>query len=119
MPAAKKELKAYAMRVEVSEDGGTSILNLYILDNDDPAHDNRPFALIEHLRTDPGCEGRGLASAALEEAERAARVFNCYKIMLATSSTEPNVRHLYEKMGFVSDYKTCYWKSLESSGDES
>lgn len=54
-----------------TEMGGAvvSSLNLYILENDDPVHDNRPFALIENIRTDPDHRRRGYASRNIRRAE--------------------------------------------------
>lgn len=92
-----------------------SSLNLYILENDDPHHDCRPFAFIENVRTQSGFENRGFASALLEKAIMRAKSARCYKVVLETSSTAPNVRHLYEKVGFRSDVKTAYYLGLDHS----
>lgn len=89
-----------------------SSLNLYILENDDTSHDCRPFALIENVRTEEGHENRGYASELLQEAIAVARSFGCYKLILETSSKRQNVHHLYDKAGFVKDYKTAYYMKL-------
>ncbi len=94
-----------------------SSLNLYILKNDDAHHDCRPFALIENVRTREGFENRGFASELLKEAIQIAKEAKCYKVVLETSSTAPNVAHLYEKVGFSRNVKTAYYLGLdEDSG---
>lgn len=96
----------------VFDDRVVSSLNLYLLENDDPAHKCRPFALIEHVRTLPEFENRGYATELLMEAIDHARRADCYKVCLMTSSKEPNVHHLYEKVGFRSGFKVAYWMNL-------
>lgn len=90
-----------------------SSLNLYILENDDPHHDCRPFAFIENMRTREGFENRGFATELLKEAIQIAKEAQCYKVVLETSSTAPNVAHLYEKVGFKSNVKTAYYLGLD------
>ncbi len=93
-----------------------SSLNLYVLNNDDEAHDGRPFAVIENVRTDERFQNQGYAQQLLREAINKARASGCYKVMLATSSTKANVDHLYRKMGFSDSVKRCFYLNLESDG---
>lgn len=86
---------------------------LAIIPSDDPKHDCRPFAIIENVRTMKGYENKGYATKCLEEAIKEAKKENCYKIFLTTSSTKPNVHHLYQKLGFKNDIKICYQKNLD------
>lgn len=89
-----------------------SSLNLRILENDDPAHDCRPFAVIDNVRTEEAHRRRGYAAENLKRAERIARDAGCCKIMLCTSSRDEGVRRLYAKAGYDGEYKTCYCKAL-------
>lgn len=102
------------IKIEKAVNGSiVSSLNLYILDNDDPKHNNRPFALIENVHTIEGFENKGYASQLLHEAIDIARIKNCYKVILETSSKSEVVEHLYAKAGFTAGYKTAYYLSLE------
>lgn len=98
---------------KICEDQVVSSLNLYILENDDPTHEYRPFALIEHMWTLPGFENKSYATKLLMDAIKRAKEANCYKICLMTSSRKPNVHHLYEKVGFLSGHKKAYWMDLD------
>jgi len=86
---------------------------LAIIPSDDSKHNNRPFAIIENVRTSKGYENKGYATKCLEEAIKEAKKANCYKIFLTTSSNKPNVHHLYKKLGFREDIKICYQKNLD------
>lgn len=101
------------IKVTTEVDGAVvSSLNLYILENDDPAHDNRPFALIENIRTDPEHRRKGHASRNIRRAEQMARDAGCYKMMICTSSSREEVHRLYRNAGYDGGYKTCYYKAL-------
>ena len=76
-------------------------------------HGGRPYAVVEHVVTDPDFGGRGLASALLREAEKAAREAGCYKIMLITSRAGAHVHHLYQKAGCHSEGLTAYANYLD------
>lgn len=86
---------------------------LAIIPSDDPKHNNRPFAIIENVRTTKGYENKGYATKCLLEAIEEAKKSNCYKIFLTTSSDKANVHHLYKKLGFKDDIKICYQKNLD------
>ena len=71
-------------------------------------HGGRPYAVMEHVVTDPDFGGRGLASALLREAEKLAREADCYKTMLITSRAGAHVHRLYQKTGYHSEGLTAY-----------
>lgn len=112
------KLSTEGMKLTIEADGVTvSSLNLYILANDDPAHDNRPFASVEHVTTLEEHRRQGYASRLLRRAEEIARERNCYKITLSTSSKKESVHRLYQKAGYDGSHKMLYYKKLDSSSD--
>nr|WP_261597129.1 GNAT family N-acetyltransferase [Methanoculleus sp. Afa-1] len=61
----------------------------------------RSYGLIENVVTDREHRNRGFGTALLTHALECAWEENCYKVMLLTGRSEPNVFRLYEKAGFV------------------
>lgn len=61
----------------------------------------RPYGLIENVVTHRESRNRGFGTALLNHALECAWNENCYKVMLLTGRSEPNVFRLYEKAGFV------------------
>lgn len=68
----------------------------------------RPFALIENVVTDPGYRNRGMGTAVLHFAMRAAWEQRCYKVMLSSGRTEEATLRFYEKAGFKGGGKTFF-----------
>lgn len=70
---------------------------LYILHND--LH-KEPFGFIEDVYVDARCRGKGygteLVEALIDEAKRE----GCYKIVLTSRNTKPEVHRFYAKFGF-------------------
>lgn len=65
----------------------------------------RPYALIENVVTHVNYRRRGIGQRVLEKALAFAWERNCYKTMLLTSRTEPEVHAFYERCGFVAGEK--------------
>ena len=75
------------------ESDGASVGAICVADFADPAQRKR----VSPLFILPECRGRGLAQAAIAEAER---LHGAHGWMLATIAQEAGNRHLYEKMGY-------------------
>ncbi|MCL2050686.1 MAG: GNAT family N-acetyltransferase [Lachnospiraceae bacterium] len=72
----------------------------------------RPYAVIENVITDPDYRSRGFASLILSAAKNIAEESNCYKIMLMTSAKEENTLNFYKRAGYNSNDKTAFIKWL-------
>lgn len=68
----------------------------------------RPYAFIENVVTHEDYRGRGLAHECLDFAKAIAQSENCYKMMLLTSSKNPDTHHFYQSAGYNSADKTAY-----------
>ncbi len=68
----------------------------------------RPYGLIENVVTHPDYRRRGLGTAVLKHALRAAWERNCYKVMLLTGSRNEATLRFYEKAGFERGVKTGF-----------
>lgn len=68
----------------------------------------RPYAVIENVITDPNYRGRGFASLILSAAKSIAEENNCYKIMLMTGSKEESTLKFYQRAGYNSNDKTAF-----------
>lgn len=75
-------------------------------------HEQRPYALVENVVTDPAYRGRGLATACLEAACGIARSAGCYKVMLLTGSKQDATLRFYERAGFNQNDKTAFIRWL-------
>jgi len=65
----------------------------------------RPYGLIENVVTHREYRNRGFGTTLLTHAPGYAWERNCYKVMLLTGRSEPNVFRLYEKAGFLRGVK--------------
>lgn len=97
--------------VAVVDDKAAATLTLFI--NQSLVRNQRPFALVEYVVTHPDFRGGGIASALLSVAQKKAKDFNCYKIMLITGQSSETVHKLYQNSGYKSQGKTAYVKELE------
>ena len=68
----------------------------------------RPYGLIENVVTHPDFRRRGLGTAVLEHALRAAWERGCYKVMLLTGSKNEATLRFYEQAGFERGVKTGF-----------
>ncbi|MCF1448858.1 GNAT family N-acetyltransferase [Agrobacterium vitis] len=67
----------------------------------------RPYALIENVVSAATHRGQGYGRAVVLHAIDAAWNADCYKVMLLTGSTRPEIHRFYEACGFVQN-KTGY-----------
>lgn len=68
----------------------------------------RSFAVIENVVTHAMHRRQGLGRAVLAHALGLAWAAGCYKVMLATGSTQESTRHFYEAAGFACATKTHF-----------
>jgi len=71
-------------------------------------HNQRPYALIEHVITHEAYRGHGYAMSVLQFAKALAQKRNCYKIMLMTSSQKESTLMFYERAGYNRHDKTAF-----------
>jgi len=98
--------------VIVAEENGKIVSSCTVVIIENLTHDNRPFAIIENVVTHENYRKKGLATQCIEYACEFARVHNCYKIMLMSSSQKSYAHALYKKCDFNSDDKTGFVKWL-------
>ncbi|NBT30600.1 MAG: GNAT family N-acetyltransferase [Rhodobacteraceae bacterium] len=60
-----------------------------------------PWALIENVVTDSDHRGKGYGRAVIKSAVDSAFGLGCFKVMLATGSTDPETHRFYEGCGFA------------------
>ena len=65
----------------------------------------RPYALIENVVTHADYRRRGIGKRVLQKALAFAWERDCYKAMLMTSRTDPEVHAFYERCGFAAGEK--------------
>ncbi|SEG42992.1 GNAT family N-acetyltransferase [Paenibacillus sp. UNC499MF] len=96
------------MKFVVAEDQGklAAVCVLVIVRN--LTRGGRPFGLIENVVTSENHRKKGYGSLILQKALDLARVADCYKVMLLTSSKEDATLRFYEKNGFEKDVKTGF-----------
>ncbi|AJQ94215.1 GNAT family N-acetyltransferase [Gynuella sunshinyii] len=63
----------------------------------------RPFGVIENVIVHTDYRRQGIGRRVLERAVLIARQKNCYKVMLMSGSTSPEVKRFYEHAGFSQD----------------
>ena len=68
----------------------------------------RPHAFIENVVTHADYSKKGYASACLDFAKKIAEKENCYKMLLATGSKNPDTLRFYENAGYNSNDKTAF-----------
>ena len=68
----------------------------------------RPHAFIENVVTHADYRKKGYASACLDFAKKIAEKENCYKMLLATGSKNPDTLRFYENAGYNSNDKTAF-----------
>ncbi len=76
----------------------------------------RPHAFVENVVTHGDHRNKGYAGQCLDFAKKLAERENCYKIMLATGSSDPKTHRFYENAGYSNSIKTAYvqWLNLSS-----
>lgn len=75
----------------------------------------RPHAFIENVVTHEDYRNRGYAGECLEYARKLAEKENCYKLLLATGSRNPDTLRFYENAGYNSTDKTAFvqWLNVD------
>ncbi len=75
----------------------------------------RPHAFVENVVTHGDHRNKGYAGQCLSYAKKRAQQENCYKIMLATGSKDPDTLRFYENNGYSSNIKTAYvqWINMD------
>jgi GNAT superfamily N-acetyltransferase len=68
----------------------------------------RPYGVIENVVTHPDHRRTGLGRSVLAGALKAAWDADCYKVMLATGSRQPETLRFYEGAGFERGSKTFF-----------
>ncbi len=76
----------------------------------------RPHAFVENVVTHGDHRNKGYAGQCLEYAKSLANKENCYKIMLATGSKDPDTLQFYEGHGYSNSIKTAYvqWLNMDN-----
>ncbi len=98
--------------VIVAEENGKIVSSCTVVIVENLTHDNRPFAIIENVVTHEKYRRKGLASQCIEYACEYARLQNCYKIMLMSSSQNIDAHALYKKCSFNCSDKIGFVKWL-------
>lgn len=96
----------------VAEEGGHIVSSCVCVIIPNLTHEQRPYALIENVVTDPAYRRQGLATACLAAACRIAQSAGCYKVMLMTGSKKASTLRFYEKAGFNQNDKTAFIRWL-------
>ena len=75
----------------------------------------RPHAFVENVVTHGDHRNKGYAGQCLDLAKKLAEQENCYKIMLATGSSDPKTHRFYQNVGYSNTIKTAYvqWLNME------
>lgn len=75
----------------------------------------RPHAFVENVVTHADYRNKGYAGECLDHARKLAERENCYKIMLATGSKDPEILRFYENKGYSDSIKTAYvqWLNMD------
>ena len=88
------------------EDQMAATCNITVIPN--LTHDRRPFAVIENVVSRPEVRRKGYARMVVEAAIDHARIQNCYKIILLSSTHRKSAHEFYKKLGFNSETKTGF-----------
>ena len=71
-------------------------------------HNQRPYAVVENVVTDPNFRGKGYATSCLDFAKEIAIKNNCYKLMLMTGSKKETTLNFYRNAGYTDKTKTAF-----------
>jgi len=94
--------------VLVAEEDGNVVSTCVVVIIPNLTHDQRPYAFIENVATDPDYRNRGFGTAVLTRAKEIAIANNCFKIMLMTGSKRDSVLNFYEHAGYNRHDKTGF-----------
>jgi GNAT superfamily N-acetyltransferase len=102
----------------VAEEDGRLVSSCVCVIIPNLTHDQRPYAFVENVVTDPAYRKRGLATQCLHAAREIARKENAYKLMLMTGSRRESTLRFYEQAGYNQNEKTAFvqWIEAETEG---
>jgi ribosomal protein S18 acetylase RimI-like enzyme len=86
--------------VHVAVDGEGSVLGFSMVSLRDELLSHEPSAHLEAIALDPTAEGRGIAKALLDTAERAAQAHGALTMTLHVFAVNERARALYERSGY-------------------
>lgn len=96
------------MTVLVAEVGGLVAASCTVVVVPNLTWRGRPYAVIENVVTHPEHRRAGLGHRVLAAAQARAWDAGCYKVSLATGSTQEGTLGFYESAGFTRDAKTFF-----------
>jgi N-acetylglutamate synthase-like GNAT family acetyltransferase len=96
-----KNTITYLVAVENNEVVGTC--NIAIIDN--LTRSGRPYGIIENVITAIKYRRKGIGKVLIEKAVELAKINNCYKVILLSSSKRFEAHKFYEAIGFNSNSK--------------
>jgi GNAT superfamily N-acetyltransferase len=84
----------------VARDGRIEAGRAYVYFLSNELH-RRPFCFVEDVFVEEDYRGQRLGTRLIEEAIERAKNEGCYKIVLTSRHSKPEVHRLYEKLGFI------------------
>lgn len=95
-----KLLGSEMVGVLVAEREGRAVASCVLVVVPNLTRNQSPFALIENVVTSAALRGQGLGKRVIGAAIDRAWAMGCYKVMLMTGRSDPNVLAFYEACGF-------------------
>lgn len=122
-PAENQDLKVWAEMIDlfekdnyyhllVGEINGIIVSSVTLIIVRNLTHNIRPYAVIENVVTHSDYRGNHYATRLMNYASDIANSYECYKIMLLTSSKLESTLKFYENCGFNCKDKTAFIKWL-------
>ena len=93
------------MKLVVAQLGDQLVATCFVCVIPNLTRGGRPYALIENVVTHAEFRRQGFGRLVLEKALAFAWERKCYKAMLMTSRSEPEIHNFYERCGFVAGEK--------------
>jgi len=87
---------------------GQAVSTCVVMIIENLTHNQRPYAIVENVVTQPEMRGSGYATAVLDAARDIARQHHCYKISLATGTKKDSTMTFYRRAGYNSADKTAF-----------